>query len=742
MADFRKLFFAFALVALLVGTGTANAQSQPVVQQAFTCVANAGTPVIDRVEGITELVGDLLLQCVGGQPTPLGQPVPTTNIRLSLNTNVTSRLLGTADSGGRAGVSNFADALLLIDDPYPNGSALPTNTHPGAGDANTGIIGTITVPPNSPIQTLCRSTVSPAGPADCNFMRGNYTGGPSTAYGAPGSPYLQPNQSAQANPQLAVSTVYEGHQFSASAIEWDGIPIDAPGTTGVRLIRLTNVRANACQLGLSSTLIPTQIVGFVGVTGGQFFTINNPQQTLAYINQGLVVGGQNTTLQQCNNLNVGGGGLGGNFFGGSGVGIAVTQVNVREGFAQSFKRQAFTPDTVISGTGGVGSPGFGSLANGGIFYNIAPQNVPGLAYNTETAFQPTATNGSTFRDARLGTAAFGTRILLRFSNVGTGVRLVLPGVVALTIDNATTPAQPLPPSSVGGWTGGYLVLIGSSDLQGNVGAFGNQFTAAGSFSNSSFFFSSGPFKGLGAVSPFNTAFETTVTAGAAGAVYEVVNSDPSAIEQGNIPIGVAFVSNTAQNLPTPGQSNVNVSFAPLSTNNVASSSDFIPRFCDQSVARGAFNIVVCQCNLLFPFVTQIGSLFDTGIGIANTTTDPYGTTPQTGPVTMYFYGQTTGGGALPSSLAVQKTTGNVPSGQVMTWSTFGGAGNFAAGTQPVVGFTGYMIAIANFQYCHGFAFISDVGAQKLAEGYLAIQLDIYGGTGLNRTGIVGEVQGH
>ena len=71
MADFRKWLLAFAVVALLLGAGTANAQ--PGLQQAgFTCTANAGTPVIVRVEGITELVGDLLLQCVGGQPTPKG----------------------------------------------------------------------------------------------------------------------------------------------------------------------------------------------------------------------------------------------------------------------------------------------------------------------------------------------------------------------------------------------------------------------------------------------------------------------------------------------------------------------------------------------------------------------------------------------------------------------------------------------------------------------------------------------
>jgi len=450
------------------------------------------------------------------------------------------------------------------------------------------------------------------------------------------------------------------------------------------------------------------------------------------------VAGQNTGLQQCNNLNVGGGGVGGNFFGGSTVGIAVTNVNVREGFAQSFKKQQFSPDVSISGTGGVGTFSSTGSFQPLFFYNVAPQNVPGYAYNTESAFQPTLPNGTTYLDNRLGSANFGTRILLRFNNIGTGARLILPGVVPLTIDNSTGSGNPIPPSAVAGWTGGYIVLLGTSDLQGNIGSFTNQFNSAGTFSNSSFFFSSGPFKGLGAIAPFNSAFETTVTAGSAAAVYEVVNADPSAVEQANIPIGVAFISNTAQNIPTPGQSTVNVSFAPLSTVNTASGSDPIPRFCDRSTPLNTFHIDICVCNLLFPFVTQAPG-FDTGVAIANTTTDPYGTTPQTGPVDMFFYGQVTGGGALPTALQHQTTTGNVPSGQVMTWTTFGGAGAFAAGLQPTPGFTGYMIAIAKFQYCHGFAFISDLGAQKLAEGYLAIQLDIYGGTGLNRTGVIGEV---
>jgi hypothetical protein len=737
MADFRIRLLAFALVALFLGAGIANAQ-------AFTCTANAGTPVIVRVEGITELVGDLLLQCVGGQPTPKGQPVNVTNLRLTLNTNITSKLLSSING------AQFTEALLLIDEPYPNDSNTPQNTHPGPGDANSGIVGNVTVPPNSPFQNLCVTSTNPI-PGACNYLLGNFLGGvgaASTASGTPGSPYLNANQTSQGN--VVPATVYEARQVAANAVEWDGVPIDAPGSTGVRIIRLTNVRANACQLGLSSTLIPTQIVGFVSITGSPFFTINNPQQTLAFIQQGLNVAGINSALAQCVNLNTGGGGVGGNISGGGNTIIAVSNVNVQEGFAQSFKKQQFSPDAAISGTGSIGP--FSSTSSFQFaFYNIAPQNVPGYSYNTESGFEPTAANGSTQLDGRIGSASFGTRILLRFSNVGNGANVILPGVVPLTTNNGGGQGFPIPPSAVGGWTGGYLVLLGTSDLNGNAGAFSNQFTQVNNFVNSAAFFASGPFKGLGAVAPFNTAFSLTPVAGTAAAVYEVVNSDPSAVEQANIPVGVSFVSNTPNNLPTPGQATVNASFAPISTVNTASSGDPIPRFCDRSVARNTFNIQICQCNLLFPFVTQAPG-FDTGIAIANTSQDPFGTQVQDGTVTLNFFGQVTGGGALPPTLAIQTTTGNVPHGQVMTWTTFGGAGSFAAGLQPTPGFTGYMIAVAKFQYCHGFAFISDLGAQKLAEGYLAIQLDVPNwaatipgacvGCNGQRTNVSGESQGH
>ncbi len=204
---------------------------------------------------------------------------------------------------------------------------------------------------------------------------------------------------------------------------------------------------------------------------------------------------------------------------------------------------------------------------------------------------------------------------------------------------------------------------------------------------------------------------------------------------------MSFVSNTANNLPGTGLATLNASFAPLCTVagcNIASSSLAIPRFCNNSTARNLFNISACNCNLLFPFVTQAPG-FDTGIAIANTSLDPFGTTPQSGPVTMYFYGSGAGGSAVPTNLATMTTTGNVAAGQVLTYTTFSGAGANAGGLLANPGFTGYIIATAKFQYCHGFAFISDLGAQKLAEGYLAIVMDA---PTIYRGATVGEALAH
>jgi RHS repeat-associated protein len=142
--------------------------------------------------------------------------------------------------------------------------------------------------------------------------------------------------------------------------------------------------------------------------------------------------------------------------------------------------------------------------------------------------------------------------------------------------------------------------------------------------------------------------------------------------------------------PTIGTATVNGSYAPISTASGAASSSLpVPRFADTTSATNSFQVYVAPTNLLFPFVTNQAG-FDTGLAIANTSAVPFGTTPQTGACTLNFYG---------------------PTAPFVT-------GPLNSNAAP--GFQGYTIAVCNFQYAHGFAYISDIGARNLAMGYLAL----------------------
>src|SRR5271166_6388475 len=101
MADFRKWILALAVVALLAGSAVpASAQA------AVTCGSSVTVTPIVRSQGLTELVGDLVLTCTGGTPTLAGNPVPAVNITVFLNTNITSKVLGTQVAGATAPYGN------------------------------------------------------------------------------------------------------------------------------------------------------------------------------------------------------------------------------------------------------------------------------------------------------------------------------------------------------------------------------------------------------------------------------------------------------------------------------------------------------------------------------------------------------------------------------------------------------------------------------------------------------------
>jgi hypothetical protein len=136
-----------------------------------------------------------------------------------------------------------------------------------------------------------------------------------------------------------------------------------------------------------------------------------------------------------------------------------------------------------------------------------------------------------------------------------------------------------------------------------------------------------------------------------------------------------------------------------------------PRFNDPLVPTPAATILVvapCTTNLLFTFTANTAG-FDTGLAIANTSSDPYGTVKQAGTCTLN--GFKLGGGA-----PVAFTTPSIAGGATFA-TTLSSSGNPAFN-----GFIGYIIAVCNFQYGHGFAFLTNnfgVGPPTVAQGYIA-----------------------
>ena len=640
--DLRKLFPAFAVVALAFGAAsTANAQQVA----AFSCVGNAGVPPIVRAEGLTELVGDLVLNCTGGTPTAAGNPVPQANVQIFLNTNVTSRRVS----------DPWSEALLMIDEP------------------------------------------SAAAQRYCSVNGGCAITGVGAAAGSDG--FVDGVDYDETSGTGTVPNVYQGRNAGANSIVWLGVPIDPPGTNATRVIRITNIRANANQLGVSSTLIPTQIVMFISVTGTTSVPINNPQQTVAFIQPGLSFSTRQAvnSYLQCVSFNSAAAtdsskalinGMG-------------TIVRFAEGFASSFKRRNAA-----------------AYADGDTSPTPVNQNVPGAIYNTESGFlnqTPAIVTGSSANGlAAAGLADHGTRLMARFANVPAGVVLYASLYPVSTCSDCGPGSRPAI-SSVRSATSVTATMARLVTTDANGGGSFSRVTGTNSSS----------FDGGAATAPI------ALNNGAGMATWEVLQADPLTSQTYEFGIGVSYVANTSNNLPGLGSATVAGSFAPLSTVTTQSASAPLPRFADTSSARTIFTISACTTNILFVFLTNQAG-FDSGIAISNTSVDPFGTAPQSGPCKLNYYGETTGGGAAPAA----QTSAVVPAGKQLT-AVLSTGGNYGIAATP--GFQGYMIAQCQFQYAHGFAFISDVGANRVSEAYLGLILD----SGLpSRTLFQSEILGH
>jgi len=653
MADFRRWITALALVALFVGLASAQGGLNGGSTMACSTTTTV-TPTV-RSEGFTEQVGDVVLSCTGGNPVPFGSQIPTANITIFLNTAVTSRVFGISGQG------NASEALLLIDEP---GST--TVTGYGA-----------TLP-----QMVCTTPIVGAGAGGCTEYVGNTPANGNTPAGI-GVPVTSSGGTTPG------SNVFMG-VVSGNSVTFFGVPILPPSTTGSRIYRITNIRANANGISGGGPT-PGSITGSVSISPANAFTINQPLNTLAFVQAGLSTSlrsssdgsfSSSSSAQQpaqCLTNN----GNGSN----NGNGFPVAFLRFGENFPTAFKtRMAIIP-------GGNQDPITASTK----------QNIPGQVYNSESGFtlsvNPPGAAAST--SATAGLADWGTRLKAVFTNIPSGV-----SVFVSTINGTGTTT-----GAIQGTGNPYAQLLISETVPD---ANGSVALASAAFTDGSL--------------PYA---QVTIVNGTGVAVWEVISNNYNTNQNFDFGVKLNYTGNAGAGTPAPGPMSVSQSYAPTATQGAFSASNatdptkvnMIPRFADTSTARTFTTINICQTVLLFPYVTTLTG-FETGLAIANTTQDPFGTTPQTGSCTLNWYQAGTGG----TNPAVT-TTPAIPGGTV--YGTLA-----SAATNAGANFTGYMFAICNFQFGHGYAAVTDIGARGVLTSYLAL-------VNVNRaTGAISETDGN
>ncbi|HEV3331335.1 MAG TPA: hypothetical protein VG096_10160 [Bryobacteraceae bacterium] len=428
-----------------------------------------------------------------------------------------------------------------------------------------------------------------------------------------------------------------------------GIPIVAPGSNGQRVYRITNIRMNATGIANAQS-----VSAVVSTSNPSALPISQGNPIVGFVTTSLkatVAAGAG--FAQCVSQTLAPAGI-----------LSFQEAN---NFGSAFKVRT---DPAVVGQTATPGPTKGQGA-------VLAQNVPGTIYNSESGFTPSTPTFGTITGligSTIGLADFGTRFHAVFTNLPPGAKIYVSTIsVGVTLGAVTGPSATTAGTS-------YALLVSSAtSAEGSTVA--STTTAA-----------------LGVPVVEIDALPTSTTA---EAVWEVIQTSPTTVDTYNFAVYISYTAAPGSNLPAIGTSSVALNYAPTS----AQSTTLIPRFAPDPPPTTAFTIAACQTVLLFPYLTNLAG-FDTGVAISNTSTDPFGTTPQSGTCSLNWYGI-----AAPA-VTVTPAIGLSLSTPVAMYA------NTVSTLAP--GFQGYMIAQCKFQYAHGFAFVSDVGARNLAMGYLAL----------------------
>jgi len=216
---------------------------------------------------------------------------------------------------------------------------------------------------------------------------------------------------------------------------------------------------------------------------------------------------------------------------------------------------------------------------------------------------------------------------------------------------------------------------------------------------------------------FSGAYPQTFTSTATTVTLPITGADLTKTDSVTLTFTVGAVGAT----PAAGTWTLTAQMGPvcasaLDANGVPTVANSYPCFANANAVGPVtlVNIVPAQTTMLIPYAT-VGGGYDTGVAIANTTADPFGTAnggaiAQSGTITMTFFPQLAGGGAgTPSTVTTSATIQN-PTGLTAADGTLAAGGSWTTllsgllpkATPPITGsFNGYVFIVTNFLDAHG-----------------------------------------
>jgi len=568
------------------------------------------------------------------------------------------------------------------------------------GQLNSTNTGSVNVRVNIPNYNVTSRLVGPAGndggyPTDALIVVQGPTGTPYTIQ----SPGSSPTTCAGSGNNVGAGCEWQGTWYATDpdSITFNGVAVLPPGTAGTISYRITNVRIDATVApnpGTGSTIVP----GYISVSPSTALPVTTASATVGFISYGLVY--ESPAFPTASGVYA---------FGGTGnivpptflqcqtyVNAPVATIRFQEGFADSFKRVGY----VDSGVSGQDQPG------------------ASFSYASESGFI-NSDGGAYPAPQELGEADAATQLEAVITGLPVGATLLVANNNVCDDANCVTyvPSSATPPPFA---TGTWATLNGGSTSPTNV----------------------------------NGVNYTPIVIGSTGSVdliWTVISEVPVLIEDFDFPLLLSSTPNVNAGTPqaTSGPVNVVLGFYPTVTelcsgstntacitaehtaNTGAIPSGPIPRFVpsNNEPAFGTptlLNVTLCQTLLLYPYVTDVFG-YNTGMAVSNTSLDPFGTIPAGSPATaqagtcaVNFYGtgsSTVGTAGQITSVATGfGTSGVIEPGETWAFDVAQYDSNYVAGG----GFSGYAIAACNFQFAHGYAFVSDLNIEHFATSYLAL----------------------